>query len=120
VSYQRECLVVGCEGVPKSGSATCEAHNGPWTINPAGMVVDTKQIPYGAVTHEPLLPDRPYYVLPTGVQVKDVVAHLDYNVGVAAAYLFRAGRKPGNAKADDIRKAIDHLNFELERINGKR
>jgi hypothetical protein len=109
VSYQRECLVVGCENVPRSGAATCETHNGPWTINPAGMVVDTK----------PLLPDRPYYVLPTGAQVKDVVAHLDYNVGVAAAYLFRAGRKPGNAKADDIQKAIDHLRFELERIGAK-
>jgi hypothetical protein len=64
------------------------------------------------------LPDRPYYVLPNGTQVKDVVAHLSYNIGVAAAYLFRAGRKPGNDIKDDLRKAIDHLNFELERLGG--
>lgn len=65
------------------------------------------------------LPDRPYYVLPGGRQVKDVVAHLDYNIGVAAAYLFRAGRKPGNDKADDLQKAIDHITFEIQRIGGK-
>lgn len=68
------------------------------------------------MSHKSTLPDRKYYSLPNGMQVKDVVAHLSYNIGVAAAYLFRAGRKPGNELKDDLRKAIDHLNFELERL----
>tara|TARA_B110000908_G_scaffold171765_1_gene235780 strand:+ start:1446 stop:1793 length:348 start_codon:yes stop_codon:yes gene_type:complete len=39
-----------------------------------------------------------------------------YNLGVAIAYLLRAGKKPDNLIEDDILKAIDHLNKELEYI----
>ena len=39
-----------------------------------------------------------------------------YNLGVAIAYLLRAGKKPGNPKEQDIQKAIDHLEKELEYI----
>lgn len=70
------------------------------------------------VKAETALPDRPYYCLPGGIQVKDVVAHLSYNCGVAAAYVFRAGRKPGSSAQEDLKKAIDHLNFELQRLEG--
>ena len=41
---------------------------------------------------------------------------LSYNVGTAVSYLLRAGKKPNNPKEQDIRKAIDHLHFELNRI----
>ena len=41
----------------------------------------------------------------------------NYNLGVAISYLLRAGKKPNNPKEQDIRKAIDHLHFELNRIN---
>ena len=37
-----------------------------------------------------------------------------YNIGVAIAYLLRAGKKEGNPKSQDIRKAIHHLEKELE------
>lgn len=37
-----------------------------------------------------------------------------YNLGVAIAYLLRAGKKQGNPRSQDIAKAIDHLNKELE------
>jgi len=38
-----------------------------------------------------------------------------YNLGVALAYLMRAGKKQDNDISKDIQKAIDHLNFELKR-----
>lgn len=41
---------------------------------------------------------------------------LSYNVGVAFSYLYRAGNKPGNSTAQDIKKAIQHLQFELEAL----
>jgi hypothetical protein len=67
------------------------------------------------------------YVVLTGVEIEtlacmgtDLQIHhviekggLSYNVGVAVAYLYRAGKKPGNTKAQDIEKAIQHLTFEL-------
>lgn len=39
-----------------------------------------------------------------------------YNLGVAIAYLLRAGKKPGNPKGKDIQKAIAHLKAELKHI----
>jgi len=40
----------------------------------------------------------------------------NYNLGVALSYLMRAGKKEGNPIEQDIRKAIDHLHFELDRL----
>jgi len=40
----------------------------------------------------------------------------NYNLGVAIAYLLRAGKKEGNPIEQDIQKAIDHLEKELEYI----
>lgn len=39
-----------------------------------------------------------------------------YNIGVAIAYLLRAGRKIDNPKENDIEKAIVHLQQELMHI----
>jgi hypothetical protein len=41
----------------------------------------------------------------------------NYNLGTALTYLMRAGKKPNNPITQDIRKAIAHLEFELERHN---
>ena len=52
-----------------------------------------------------------------GIEAFDVCmdfARDSYNMGVAIAYLLRAGKKEGNPKSQDIRKAIHHLEKELE------
>ena len=53
-----------------------------------------------------------------GIKAHDVIDDflLTYNVGTAVTYLLRAGKKADNPKAQDIQKAIDHLEFELELI----
>lgn len=54
-----------------------------------------------------------------GLEAMDVVLDFQedsYNLGVAIAYLLRAGKKPGNPKEDDIQKAIVHLQAELKHI----
>lgn len=62
-----------------------------------------------------------YYMLPNGIECKDVVSHFPYNIGVAMAYAWRAGKKveegltPKQAKIKDLRKAIEHLQFEIEK-----
>ena len=40
----------------------------------------------------------------------------NYNLGTAITYLLRAGKKEGNPAEQDIRKALAHLHFELDRI----
>ena len=60
-----------------------------------------------------------YYIGKTlKIEAKDVVMDFqadNYNLGTALTYIMRAGKKPHNPICDDIRKAIAHLNFELER-----
>ena len=52
-----------------------------------------------------------------GIEAFDVCmdfARDSYNIGVAIAYLLRAGKKKDNPKSQDIKKAIHHLEKELE------
>jgi hypothetical protein len=54
-----------------------------------------------------------------GIEAFDVVqdfAHDNYNLGVAIAYLLRAGKKAGNPAEQDINKAIIHLKRELQQL----
>ena len=62
-----------------------------------------------------------YYKGKNGYMAKDVVSNFDlsYNIGTATTYLLRAGKKEGNPAQQDIRKAINHLQFELERLESK-
>lgn len=52
---------------------------------------------------------------------KDVIADwdLDFFLGSAVKYIARAGRKPGNSKEQDLRKAIQYLKFEIEKGKDK-
>lgn len=55
-----------------------------------------------------------YYKLEAHEVIEDFCGD-NYNLGVAVAYLLRAGKKEDNDISKDIKKAIDHLNFELKR-----
>ena len=53
-----------------------------------------------------------------GIKAHEVIADYDltYNIGTAVTYLLRAGKKPNNPIVQDIKKAINHLQFELKKI----
>lgn len=56
------------------------------------------------------------------IEAMDVVLDFqenNYNVGVAIAYLLRAGKKTDNPMIDDLQKAIIHLQREVDHINRK-
>ena len=59
-----------------------------------------------------------YYKGKNGYMAKDVVSNFDlsYNIGTAVTYLLRAGKKEGNPIEQDLRKAINHLHFELDKL----
>ena len=52
-----------------------------------------------------------------GYEARKVVEdyELSYNVGTAVSYLLRANSKH-NTPVEDIRKAINHLHFELDTL----
>ena len=43
--------------------------------------------------------------------------NLNFNIGNVVKYITRAGKKQGEDPIKDLKKAIDYINFEIERIN---
>ena len=62
-----------------------------------------------------------YYKGKNGYMAKDVVANFDlsYNIGTAVTYLLRSKNKHTDGGLEDIRKAINHLHFELDVLTPK-
>lgn len=68
-----------------------------------------------------------YYIGNNGYEARKVISGFDlsYNVGTATTYLLRCGKKKElgmsdkDKHIDDINKAINHLKFELERLNNE-
>lgn len=62
----------------------------------------------------------PSYYIGKNKQIKahEIISdyELSYNIGTAVTYLLRAGKKPNNPAKQDIQKAIDHLQFELDTL----
>ena len=59
-----------------------------------------------------------YYKGKNGYRAKDVVSNFDlsYNIGTAVTYLLRAKKKHNDKGLEDIYKAINHLNFEIDNL----
>ena len=62
-----------------------------------------------------------YYKGKNGYMAKDVVANFDlsYNVGTAVTHLLRSKNKHDDGGVQDLRKAINHLHFELDALTSK-
>lgn len=67
--------------------------------------------------HDAILSPAYYRRFPNNVEPRHLAGHLTFHLGTALAYVARAGFK-GSAE-EDIRKAIVHLQFELERLGVK-
>lgn len=59
-----------------------------------------------------------HYTHPSGVECITVAKHEPYCIGAALKYIWRRGRK-GDA-VEDLRKAIQYLEFEIERLEAGR
>lgn len=62
---------------------------------------------------------RYYTWHPAAPECYKVAQEFTYNLGNALTYIWRAGRKPGNSAVKDLQKAIDHLRFEIERLEAE-
>ena len=54
-----------------------------------------------------------HYKVPSGGELVDTIAHLNYLRGNAIKYIFRAGQKYPEKEVEDLKKAIWCLNKEL-------
>lgn len=58
----------------------------------------------------------PHYTShPSGVECIEITEHLDFCIGNAIKYLWRAGLK-GEAKVEDMKKAIWYINRKIELV----
>lgn len=53
---------------------------------------------------------------PSGVECITIVQHYNFNVGSAMKYLWRQGLKGSEPNVRDLGKAIEYIQFEIERI----
>jgi hypothetical protein len=67
------------------------------------------------VTKDDDLINHPYHYTwhPSGVECKDIIQEFSYNIGSAMGYLWRHEYKNG---VQDLKKAIQHIQFEIERL----
>ena len=71
-------------------------------------------------TNEVKVDTPTYYYDKKNYTAIDVVTNFDlnYNLGTACTYILRAYKKHETPN-EDIQKAIDHLKFELNKLNNK-
>ena len=64
------------------------------------------------------LVDHPqhYNEHPKGIECIDVVEDMNFNIGNAMKYLWRAGLKPGEGTDQDLQKALWYIERERERL----
>ena len=52
-----------------------------------------------------------------GIECIQVTQHFNFNRGNAIKYIWRAGQKDKEKEIEDLKKAIQYLEFEIERIS---
>lgn len=59
-----------------------------------------------------------YMSHPSGVECIQVTEHLNFCIGNAIKYLWRAGLKDGNGDIQDLKKAVWYIEREIARLGG--
>lgn len=54
----------------------------------------------------------------TPIECIDVVQTMGFNLGNTVKYVWRAGQKDPAKTVEDLRKAREYLDFEIERLGG--
>ena len=70
------------------------------------------------MTHDPVNHPKHYTEHPSGVECIQVTEHMNFCLGNAVKYIWRAGLK-SNDPAEDLRKARWYIDRELKRIAGE-
>lgn len=61
----------------------------------------------------------PHYTShPSGIEAIEVTRHMNFNLGNAMKYIWRAGIKDADKTIQDLEKAVFYLNDEIKRLQG--
>lgn len=70
--------------------------------------------------HDPVHHPSHYTSHPSGVECITVTEHMNFNVGNAVKYLWRAGLKGRVGELEDLRKAAWYVEREIARLGKER
>lgn len=82
----------------------------PGSLKRLADALESSVVVDSAVGEDPVAPD--HYKHPGGVQVIDIIKHLDFLSGNVIKYVARAGRK--GDRREDLLKAKQYLDWLLE------
>lgn len=60
-----------------------------------------------------------YTTHPSGIEAIQITRHMNFNIGNAIKYLWRAGLKNQDKHIEDLKKAIFYINDEIKRLQGE-
>jgi hypothetical protein len=81
--------------------------------------VDTRIEEEGAPEEDVVSHPNHYTSHPSGVECIDVTKHMTFCLGSATKYIWRADLKHDDGGIQDLRKAIQFIEFEIEKREGK-
>lgn len=59
---------------------------------------------------------RHYTSHPSGIECIEIVRHMNFNLGNAIKYLWRAGLKSEASYVEDLKKAVWYIEDEIKRL----
>jgi hypothetical protein len=59
-----------------------------------------------------------YTAHPSGIEAIEVTRHMNFNLGNAMKYIWRAGVKDEAKHVEDLKKAAFYINDEIKRLGG--
>lgn len=96
--------------------SSCESplnEDGTWTC---GRCQKFDPLGIGANEFDPIEHPSHYTSHPSGIECITITQHHNFCIGSAIKYLWRCGLKDNVPVEQDLRKAIQYINFELERL----
>ena len=60
-----------------------------------------------------------YTTHPSGIEAIQITRHMNFNLGNAIKYIWRAGLKDKDKTIQDLEKAIFYIKDEINRLEGK-
>ena len=60
-----------------------------------------------------------YTTHPSGIEAIQITRHMNFNLGNAIKYIWRAGLKDKSKTIQDLEKAIFYIKDEINRLEGK-
>lgn len=67
--------------------------------------------------HDPVNHPDHYTSHPSGIEAIEITRHMNFNLGNAIKYIWRAGLKDEGAHIQDLEKAAFYINDEIARLN---